>query len=141
MKRNTFIKLCFLVLFIEFIIFGILSLLFRVLKIDNVPVCISFIVILLLSLFLMTIYNATLSMKSINMCDLLLQSEPVEVIPLENDPYNFIKNLSKVSKFYAYTNSNFDEYVNVCIKFENDELQILYKTVKKIDFFDCFEIK
>lgn len=141
MKRNTFIKLCFLVLFIEFIIFGILSLLFRVLKIDNTPVCIGFIVILLLSLFLMTIYNANLSMKSINTCDLLLQSEPVEVIPLENDPYNFIKNLSKISKFYAYTNSNFDEYVNVCIKFENDNLQILYKTVSKADFLDYFQIK
>ena len=89
----------------------------------------------------MTIYNATLSMKSINTCDLLLQSEPVEVIPLENDPYNFIKNLSKISKFYAYTNSNFDEYVNVCIKFENDNLQILYKTVSKADFLDYFQIK
>ena len=89
----------------------------------------------------MTIYNTSISMKNINKCDLLLQSEPIEVIPLENDPYNFIKNLSKISKFYAYQNSNFEEYVNVCIKFENEDTQILYKTVKKADFFDYFEIK
>ena len=140
MKRKTFLKICLLVLFIELIVFVLLNLLFKALKIDNAPVNIGFIIILVLSLFVMTIYNAALSMKSINTVDLLL-SEPVEVIPLENDPYNFIKNLSKVSKFYAYTNSNFDEYVNVCIKFENDNLQILYKTVSKADFLDYFQIK
>ena len=132
---------CGLVLFIELIIFVAFSLLFKVLKMDNVSIYIGFIVIIVLSLFLMTIYNTSISMKNINKCDLLLQSEPIEVIPLENDPYNFIKNLSKISKFYAYQNSNFEEYVNVCIKFENEDTQILYKTVKKADFFDYFEIK
>ena len=132
---------CGLVLFIELIIFVAFSLLFKVLKMDNVSIYIGFIVIIVLSLFLMTIYNTSISMKNINKCDFLLQSEPIEVIPLENDPYNFIKNLSKISKFYAYQNSNFEEYVNVCIKFENEDTQILYKTVKKADFFDYFEIK
>ena len=145
MKRKTFLKFCFLVVFIEYIIFYIIfvtvSLLFKLLKIDNASIYIGFSVIIVLSLFLMTIYNTSISMKNINKCDLLLQSEPIEVIPLENDPYNFIKNLSKISKFYAYQNSNFEEYVNVCIKFENEDTQILYKTVKKADFFDYFEIK
>ena len=141
MKRKTFLDFCGLVLFIELIIFVAFSLLFKVLKMDNVSIYIGFIVIIVLSLFLMTIYNTSISMKNINKCDLLLQSEPIEVIPLENDPYNFIKNLSKISKFYAYQNSNFEEYVNVCIKFENEDTQILYKTVKKADFFDYFEIK
>lgn len=141
MKRKTFKKFCFLVLFIEFIIFVTVSLLFKLLKIDNASIYIGFSVIIVLSLFLMTIYNMTLSMKSINRCDLLLQSEPLEVIPLENDPYNFIKNLSKISKFYAYQNNNFEEYVNVCIKFENKDTQILYKTVNKANFLDYFQIK
>lgn len=141
MKRKTFLKFCFLVVFIEYIIFVTVSLLFKLLKIDNASIYIGFSVIIVLSLFLMTIYNTSISMKNINKCDLLLQSEPIEVIPLENDPYNFIKNLSKISKFYAYQNSNFEEYVNVCIKFENEDTQILYKTVKKADFFDYFEIK
>lgn len=141
MKRKTFLDFCGLVLFIELIIFVAFSLLFKVLKMDNVSIYIGFIVIIVLSLFLMTIYNTSISMKNINKCDLLLQSEPIEVISLENDPYNFIKNLSKISKFYAYQNSNFEEYVNVCIKFENKDTQILYKTVKKTDFFDYFEIK
>lgn len=141
MKRKTFLDFCGLVLFIELIIFVAFSLLFKVLKMDNVSIYIGFIVIIVLSLFLMTIYNTSISMKNINKCDFLLQSEPIEVIPLENDPYNFIKNLSKISKFYAYQNSNFEEYVNVCIKFENEDTQILYKTVKKADFFDYFEIK
>ena len=92
-----------------------------------------------LSAFIMVIYNMTISMKNINKCDLLLQSEPVEVIPLGVD--SITKNPSKILKFYAYQNSNLEEYINICIKPENDELQILYKTVKKIDFFDCFEIK
>ena len=141
MKRKIFLKFCFLVVFIEYIIFVTVSLLFKLLKIDNASIYIGFSVIIVLSLFLMTIYNTSISMKNINKCDLLLQSEPIEVIPLENDPYNFIKNLSKISKFYAYQNSNFEEYVNVCIKFENEDTQILYKTVKKADFFDYFEIK
>ena len=141
MKRKTFLKFCFLVVFIEYIIFVTVSLLFKLLKIDNASIYIGFSVIIVLSLFLMTIYNTSISIKNINKCDLLLQSEPIEVIPLENDPYNFIKNLSKISKFYAYQNSNFEEYVNVCIKFENEDTQILYKTVKKADFFDYFEIK
>ena len=141
MKRKTFLKFCFLVVFIEYIIFVTVSLLFKLLKIDNASIYIGFSVIIVLSLFLMTIYNTSISMKNINKCDLLLQSEPIEVIPLENDPYNFIKNLSKISKFYAYQNSSFEEYVNVCIKFENEDTQILYKTVKKADFLDYFEIK
>ena len=141
MKRKTFLKFCFLVVFIEYIIFVTVSLLFKLLKIDNASIYIGFSVIIVLSLFLMTVYNTSISMKNINKCDLLLQSEPIEVIPLENDPYNFIKNLSKISKFYAYQNSNFEEYVNVCIKFENEDTQILYKTVKKADFLDYFEIK
>ena len=141
MKRRPFLKFCYFVLFIEVIIFVTFSLLLKIFKIELTAFYICFMAFYVLSSFVMIIYNMTISMKNINKCDLLLQSEPIEVISLENDPYNFIKNLSKISKFYAYQNSNFEEYVNVCIKFENEDTQILYKTVKKADFFDYFEIK
>ena len=137
MKRRTILNACY----VEFVVFLILSILFKVNRINIVGLTIFFIFIFILTCAGLLIVYFDSKNHELEAFESYLLENPIEVIPkkTDKDRFGFAKQLSKFAKFEAYLDPN-DRKVNILVKIKDENTSILYDKIEIIEFFEFYDV-